>query len=159
MMMSKCSIPHYIDCCFILGNSLNMMRKDRYGTEVLSTDRYVRGELMYFVESTLTGERRGQFDCETWASEMARELNRQEAEPKTKVLIFDTAKDARNTVLNFKKRNKDKIMLCDEYKLPYMVTMNYGVTIYFMTPHYFKRWKVGKDENEYRRCTSETLYV
>ena len=123
------------------------------------TTDYVRGELTYFVDSTLTGERRGQFDCETWASEMARELNRQEAEPKTKVLIFDSAKEARNNILNFKKRNKDKIMLCDEYKLPYMVTMNYGVTIYFMTPHYFKRWKAGKDENEYRRCTSETLYV
>ena len=125
---------------------------------IVTTD-YVRGELVYFVESKLTGERRGQFDCETWASEMARELNRQEAEPKTKVLIFDTAKDAKNAIMNFKKRNKDSINLYDQYKLPYMASMSYGDTIYFMTPHYFKRWKVGKNENEYRRCTSETLYV
>ena len=123
------------------------------------TTDYVRGELTYFVESTLTGERRGQFDCETWASEMARELNRQEAEPKTKVLIFDTAKDAKNAIMNFRKRNKDIIDLYDQYKLPYMASMSYGDTIYFMTPHYFKRWKVGKDENEYKRCTSETLFV
>ena len=125
---------------------------------IVTTD-YVKGELVYFVESKLTGERRGQFDCETWASEMARELNRQEAEPKTKVLIFDTAKDAKNAIMNFKKRNKDSIDLYDQYKLPYMASMSYGDTIYFMTPHYFKRWKVGKDENEYKRCTSETLYV
>ena len=125
---------------------------------IVTTD-YVKGELVYFVESKLTGERRGQFDCETWASEMARELNRQEAEPKTKVLIFDTAKDAKNAIMNFKKRNKDSIDLYDQCKLPYMASMNYGDTIYFMTPHYFKRWKVGKDENEYKRCTSETLYV
>lgn len=125
---------------------------------IVTTD-YVKGELTYFVESTLTGERRGQFDCETWASEMARELNRQEAEPKTKVLIFDTAKDAKNAIQNFKKRNRDNITLCDNYRLPYMASMNYGDTIYFMTPHYFKRWKVNRDESEYKRCTSETLYV
>ena len=125
---------------------------------IVTTD-YVKGELTYFVESALTGERRGQFDCETWASEMARELNRQEAEPKTKVLIFDTAKDAKNAIQNFKKRNRDIITLCDNYRLPYMARMDYGVTIFFMTMHYFKRWKVNRDENEYRRCTSETLYV
>ena len=125
---------------------------------IVTTD-YVKGELVYFVESKLTGERRGQFDCETWASEMARELNRQEAEPKTKVLIFDTAKDAKNAIMNFRKRNRDSIDLYDQYKLPYMVNMNYGDTIYFMTPHYFKRWKVGKDEKDYKRCTSETLFV
>ena len=125
---------------------------------IVTTD-YVKGQLTYFVESKLTGERRGQFDCETWASEMARELNRQEAEPKTKVLIFDTAKDAKNAIMNFRKRNRDSIDLYDQYKLPYMASMNYGDTIYFMTPHYFKRWKVGKDEKDYKRCTSETLYV
>ena len=125
---------------------------------IVTTD-YVKGELVYFVESKLTGERRGQFDCETWASEMARELNRQEAEPKTKVLIFDTAKDAKNAIMNFRKRNNDIIDLYDQYKLPYMASMNYGDTIYFMTPHCFKRWKVGKDEKDYKRCTSETLFV
>lgn len=123
------------------------------------TTDYVRGELTYFVEDNRSGERRGQFDCGTWADEMARELNRQDAIPKTKVLIFDTAKDARNAVLNFEKRNRDDIVLSDNYKLPYMVNTTHGDKIYFMTPHYFKRWKIGKNENEYRRCTSETLYV
>ena len=39
---------------------------------------YVRGELTYFVEHKITGERRGSFDCEPWAQEMADELNREE---------------------------------------------------------------------------------
>ena len=123
------------------------------------TTDHVRGELTYFVEDSRSGERRGQFDCRTWADKMARELNRQDAIPKTKVLIFDTAKDAKNAVSNFKKRNKDDIVLSDNYKLPYMVNTTRGDKIYFMTPHYFKRWKVGKNDDEYRRCTSETLYV
>lgn len=38
---------------------------------------YVKGVLTYFVENTITGERRGTFDCEAWAKEMARELNRE----------------------------------------------------------------------------------
>ena len=37
---------------------------------------YVRGILTYFVENTVTGERRGQFDCEPWAQEFANELNK-----------------------------------------------------------------------------------
>lgn len=41
------------------------------------TSDYVKGVLMYFVENTETGERRGMFDCERWAQEMADELNRQ----------------------------------------------------------------------------------
>lgn len=38
---------------------------------------YVRGKLTYFVEHKETGERRGSFDCELWAQEMADELNRE----------------------------------------------------------------------------------
>lgn len=38
---------------------------------------YVRGVLTYFVENIATGERRGTFDCEKWASEFADELNRE----------------------------------------------------------------------------------
>ena len=40
---------------------------------------YVNGILTYFVENKETGERRGQFDCEPWAKEMADELNREGA--------------------------------------------------------------------------------
>lgn len=40
------------------------------------TSDYVKGVLTYFVENKITGERRGQFDCEPWAREMANELNR-----------------------------------------------------------------------------------
>ena len=43
------------------------------------TTDYVRGVLTYFVENKETGERRGQSNCETWAEEYARELNREEA--------------------------------------------------------------------------------
>ena len=42
------------------------------------TSDYVKGELTYFVENKETGERRGSFDCEPWAQEMADELNREE---------------------------------------------------------------------------------
>lgn len=41
------------------------------------TSGFVKGVLIYFVENKITGERRGQFDCEKWAQEMANELNRQ----------------------------------------------------------------------------------
>ena len=39
---------------------------------------YIKGELAYIVVNRLTGERRGMFDCEPWAREMADELNREE---------------------------------------------------------------------------------
>ena len=39
---------------------------------------YIKGDLYYFVEHKETGERKGQFDCEPWAQEMADELNREE---------------------------------------------------------------------------------
>ena len=39
---------------------------------------YVKGVLTYFVEHKETGERKGEFDCQPWAEEFARELNRQE---------------------------------------------------------------------------------
>ena len=42
------------------------------------TCEFVRGVLEYYVEHSGTGERRGTFDCEPWAQEMARELNREE---------------------------------------------------------------------------------
>ena len=42
------------------------------------TSDFVRGELTYFVEHIITGERKGMFDCQPWAEEFARELNRQE---------------------------------------------------------------------------------
>ena len=41
------------------------------------TCEFVRGALTYFVENAKTGERRGSFDCEQWAQEMADELNRE----------------------------------------------------------------------------------
>jgi len=42
------------------------------------TSDYVNGELTYFVENKETHERKGMFDCEPWAKEMAKELNREE---------------------------------------------------------------------------------
>lgn len=41
------------------------------------TTEMIRGVLTYFVEDRETGERRGTFDCEPWAQEMADELNRE----------------------------------------------------------------------------------
>ena len=41
---------------------------------------YVKGILTYFVENKVTGERRGMFDCQPYAEEFARELNREEKE-------------------------------------------------------------------------------
>lgn len=41
------------------------------------TSDYVKGELTYFVENKETGERRGTFDCQPWAEEMADALNRE----------------------------------------------------------------------------------
>ena len=38
-----------------------------------------RGILDYYLECEETGERRGTYDCETWAQRDAEELNRQEA--------------------------------------------------------------------------------
>lgn len=38
---------------------------------------YVKGGLTYFVENKDTGERRGMFDIESRAKEMADELNRE----------------------------------------------------------------------------------
>ena len=42
------------------------------------TSEYVKGVLTYFVENKVTGERKGMFDREPWAQEMADELNREE---------------------------------------------------------------------------------
>ena len=39
---------------------------------------FVKGTLTYFVENSETGERRGEFGCQPWAEEFARELNREE---------------------------------------------------------------------------------
>ena len=39
---------------------------------------YIKGELAYIVVNRLTGECRGMFDCEPWAEEFAKELNREE---------------------------------------------------------------------------------
>ena len=46
---------------------------------------YVKGELTYFVENKETGERKGQFGCESWAQEMADELNREERHEKMRI--------------------------------------------------------------------------
>lgn len=40
------------------------------------TCEMVCGVLEYYVEHTETGERRGTFDCEPWAEEFAKELNK-----------------------------------------------------------------------------------
>lgn len=42
------------------------------------TCEMVRGILEYYVEHTETGERCGTFDCEPWAEEFAKELNKRE---------------------------------------------------------------------------------
>ena len=42
------------------------------------TCEMVRGVLEYYVENAETGERRGTFDCEPWAEEFAKELNKRE---------------------------------------------------------------------------------
>ena len=39
------------------------------------TCELVRGVLEYYVENTVTGERKGTFDCERWAEEFAKALN------------------------------------------------------------------------------------
>ena len=49
---------------------------ERYNMAGKQND-YVKGVLTYFVENKITGERRGTFDCEPWAKEMADELNRE----------------------------------------------------------------------------------
>lgn len=41
---------------------------------------YVKGVLTYFVEHSITKERKGEFDCERWAQEFADALNKQEEE-------------------------------------------------------------------------------
>ena len=41
---------------------------------------YVKGVLTYFVEHKETGECKGEFDCQPWAEEFARELNKEEEE-------------------------------------------------------------------------------
>lgn len=70
------------------------------------TCEMVRGVLNYFVENSLTGERRGSFDCEPWAQEMANELNRQEEakrvirqDPKGNVMARLEALEVAETVL------------------------------------------------------------
>lgn len=42
---------------------------------------YRKGVLAYFVVHKITGEVRGEFDCEPWAQEFAKELNREEEMP------------------------------------------------------------------------------
>ena len=42
------------------------------------TCEMVRGVLEYYVEHSVTGERKGTFDCERWASEFAAFLNGKE---------------------------------------------------------------------------------
>lgn len=44
------------------------------------TSDYIKGVLTYFVERKETGERKGEFDCQPWAEEFARELNKEEEE-------------------------------------------------------------------------------
>ena len=41
---------------------------------------YVKGVLTYFVEHKETGEHKCKFDCQPWAEEFARELNKEEEE-------------------------------------------------------------------------------
>ena len=42
------------------------------------TQDYVKGQLVYLVENSVTGERRGMFDWQARAQEFADELNREE---------------------------------------------------------------------------------
>lgn len=42
------------------------------------TQDYIKGQLVYLVEHTVTGERRGEFDWQARAQEFADELNRRE---------------------------------------------------------------------------------
>ena len=41
------------------------------------TQDYVKGQLVYLVENSVTGERRGMFDWQARAQEFADELNRE----------------------------------------------------------------------------------
>lgn len=41
------------------------------------TQDYIKGQLVYLVENTVTGERRGEFDWQARAQEFADELNRE----------------------------------------------------------------------------------
>ena len=42
------------------------------------TQDYIRGELCYMVEHSVTGERKGTFDWQARAQEFANELNKEE---------------------------------------------------------------------------------
>lgn len=42
------------------------------------TQDYIKGQLVYLVENSATGERRGEFDWQARAQEFADELNRRE---------------------------------------------------------------------------------
>lgn len=42
------------------------------------TQDYIRGELVYLIEHTVTGERRGMFDWQAMAQEFADQLNEEE---------------------------------------------------------------------------------
>lgn len=110
------------------------------------TSDYVKGGLTYFVENKETGERRGCFDCEPWANEMANELNRQLASPKVKVMIFNSCRVARNAMKEFVKKNHDNITSYDAFKLPYVASVESGDVFYFMTPHYFRAWQKEHDK-------------
>lgn len=45
------------------------------------TQDYVKGQLVYLVENSVTGERRGEFDWQAIAQEFADELNIEERRP------------------------------------------------------------------------------
>ena len=58
------------------------------------TCEMVRGVLEYYVENTITHERRTAPDCEKWAEEYARTLNERERNDSER--IFATDKTTRN---------------------------------------------------------------
>ena len=52
------------------------------------TQDYIRGELCYMVEHSVTGERRGTFDWQAHAQEFADELNKEEENGDHCLLLF-----------------------------------------------------------------------
>lgn len=53
------------------------------------TQDYIRGELVYLVEHTITGERRGMFDWQARAQEFADELNEEAAMQIAKKIVHN----------------------------------------------------------------------
>lgn len=60
------------------------------------TQDYIRGELCYMVEHSVTGERKGRFDWQARAQEFANELNKEEENGDYRSLLFRAVSQERS---------------------------------------------------------------